>query len=377
MTIFLQKGNCFTVTTKEALQATEQLPNGVYTVGLNIQGYFLEKTQDFEFAGRRYGENIEYTNRIISTFLDRTSSTGILLSGNKGSGKTLLAKMISIELSKLNIPTIIVNSPFHDDGFLNLVKEIEQPCLFIFDEFEKVYDREEEQNPILSLLDGLYSTKKLFILTVNTVWKVSEYLLNRPGRLFYHIKFRRLSDAFIREYCEDNLLNKENIEQIVTVAANINNFNFDMLQAMVQDMNRYTESASSALRYLNIDVDNSHAQFKFVSFRDDKGNEKKATYPNQTYSLNLGGTSHSFTVYVEKPLWEYDNNGDEIVGKPQINPLTKEPRTTSEYIEFETGDISKFTPKDKIFSFQNEEGNVVVMRKVEKEDVSFFQHLAF
>jgi SpoVK/Ycf46/Vps4 family AAA+-type ATPase len=100
-----------------------------------------------------YGNTLRHTDRIINSFWKRPQQTGVLLNGEKGSGKTLLAKNISVELAKEGVPTIVINRDWTGDGFFKLLQDIDQPCVVLFDEFEKVYDR-EKQEEILTLLDA-------------------------------------------------------------------------------------------------------------------------------------------------------------------------------------------------------------------------------
>jgi hypothetical protein len=182
--------------------------------------------------------------------MDRTTSTGVMLNGEKGSGKTLLAKTLSIEGGLMGIPTIIINAPWTGDVFNKFLQDIEQPTIILFDEFEKVYNN-EDQEAALTLLDGVFPSKKLFVITCNDKWRVNEHMRNRPGRIFYMLDFKGLSPDFIREYCEDNLQNKQYIEKIVEISALFEQFNFDMLKALVEEMNRYNETPQDALKMLN------------------------------------------------------------------------------------------------------------------------------
>jgi hypothetical protein len=127
---------------------------------------------------------------------------------------------------------------------------IEQPTVILFDEFEKVYDK-DDQEKMLTLLDGVYPSKKLFILTCNDKWRVDSHMRNRPGRIFYSLDFKGLEQDFIIEYCEDNLVNKTHIQGVCRVAAMFDQFNFDMLKALVEEMNRYNESPSESMKMLN------------------------------------------------------------------------------------------------------------------------------
>jgi hypothetical protein len=193
---------------------------------------------------------LKNTDRVIRTFLSRPAATGVMLTGEKGSGKTLLTKNIAIELAKQGIPTIVINAPWHGDKFNSFIQTITQPCAILFDEFEKTYDR-DEQEAILTLLDGVFPSKKLFMLTTNDKYRVDFHMRNRPGRIFYMLDFKGLDSEFIREYCQDNLENKGHIEKIVSIASLFSEFNFDMLKALVEEMNRYNETPQESLKMLN------------------------------------------------------------------------------------------------------------------------------
>jgi hypothetical protein len=144
----------------------------------------------------------------------------------------------------------VINRDWSGDNFFKLLQDIDQPCVVLFDEFEKVYAR-EKQEEILTLLDGVFNSKKLYILTVNDKWRVDAHMRNRPGRIFYLLDFKGLDQGFIREYCEDNLNNKQYVDQICSLTSLFGEFNFDMLKALVEEMNRYNESPSEALEMLN------------------------------------------------------------------------------------------------------------------------------
>ena len=87
--------------------------------------------------------------------------------------------------------------------------------MVLFDEFEKVYDS-DEQEEMLTLLDGVFPSKKLFVLTCNDKWRVNQHMRNRPGRIFYMLDFTGLDEDFVVEYCHDNLKNLANIDGVLT-----------------------------------------------------------------------------------------------------------------------------------------------------------------
>lgn len=252
MTYYIRNGNTFRLADEKNLDIQNELPVGNYTIKQDMHGaLFLESIDSFEMPAKIYGDALKNADRIMQTFQSRTASTGVMLTGEKGSGKTLLAKMLSITGAEVGVPTIVINAPWRGEQFNTFIQSIEQECIILFDEFEKVYDR-DEQTEILTLLDGVYPSKKLFILTCNDKYRVDGYMRNRPGRIYYMIDFAGLDANFIREYCEDNLKNQKHTNTMCNISTIFDAFNFDMLKAMVEEMNRYDESPQDVLKIINV-----------------------------------------------------------------------------------------------------------------------------
>lgn len=252
MTYFLKNGNTYKPASEDAIDLKKSLPAKTLVVKMDPYGaFFFEEVEGFNRLPKYYGDIEKNAKRIYDTFLDRPRSTGLMLSGEKGSGKTLLAKLLSIKAAEEGIPTILINMPWAGEGFNQLLQMITQPAIVIFDEFEKIYPK-DKQEQILTLLDGVFESKKLFILTCNDKYKVDVNMKNRPGRIYYMLEFFGLEDNFVVDYCKDKLKNQTYIDQIVKVKGFFDNFNFDMLQALVEEMNRYDENPIDALKLLNV-----------------------------------------------------------------------------------------------------------------------------
>jgi hypothetical protein len=340
---FNKVGNQFYITSKAKVDLHESLPIGTYSVNFNqCRGeYFLETINDFQLKGKIYGDVLKNSDRILNTFFDRPKSTGVLLVGEKGSGKTLLAQYISIAAAKEKaIPTIVINKPYHGDEFNLFLQSIQEPVVILMDEFEKVYTTNGDENyqeQILTLFDGVYSSQKLFLLTCNDKYRMDYHMMNRPGRLYYMLEFNGLEASFVEEYCQDNLLQKEYIPAITAISGLFQSFNFDMLKAMVEDMNRYNEGPADVLKYLNIRPDGGGREKFSVSLIIN--GDKKDNVQKMWRGDPLSGV---ICIYSE-------DGGGEEGGKER------------ESFYFSAMNLQNIDAKKRVFRFQNEAKAVLVL----------------
>ena len=229
-----------------------KLPGGNYSIEETPKGVFFRRVKSFTVPPRIYGSANDLTERFLKTYFSRPKGTGIHLNGQPGSGKTLQAHLICIAMERLGHPTLIVNSPMKGDGFNKLLQRIHQPCVVLMDEFEKTYDMETDQPFLLTLLDGTYPSHKLFLLTSNNETSVLSHLYDRPGRIFYSLKYRGLSSDVVKEYCEDVLIDKTQTDSVLLLSTMFKHFTMDMLTGLVEEMNRYGESAGRASALMNL-----------------------------------------------------------------------------------------------------------------------------
>jgi hypothetical protein len=355
MSYFLKSGKTFNVTSKEALDLHETLPADNYVVKATPQGQlYLESIDPFEIRGKRYGDLNSNCERIFSTFQKRSASTGVMLAGEKGSGKSLLAKALCIKAKEFGVPSIIINAPWKGDNFNSFLQAIEQPTIILFDEFEKVYDK-DDQEQILTLLDGVFPSKKMFILTCNDKWRVDDHMRNRPGRIYYMLDFKGLSPEFVAEYCADNLENKEHTEKVIGIAGLFSEFNFDMLKALIEEMNRYCEAPEASLQMLNVKPEFDQGKVEYLMQLVVQG------IPISKEDLldpTIKGNPLKINVEVNRKIpvvltQEQKDGGD--------NPWDWEEHN------FETSDLKKIEPGGR-YIYTNAAGNTLVLTRAPLKD---------
>lgn len=376
MSYFIRNGNTFRVADNASMDLHNHLPAGNYIIKQDMFGaMFLEQIEGFERIGKVYGDTTRNARRIIDTFLSRTGrSTGVLLTGEKGSGKTLLAKTLSMDCADQGIPTIVINSPWRGDAFNKLIQDIDQPCMVLFDEFEKVYDKDEQES-ILTLLDGVYPSQKLFVLTCNDKWRVDSHMRNRPGRIFYMIDFKGLDQQFIREYCADNLDadNHHYIDKVCQIAQLFSEFNFDMLKALVEEMNRYNEAPQDAIRMLNAkpEFDNGAEYTPQIWIN---GVEHKVYHPTpfdgnplsqEGFRLHFRAMDHAQREMMrrERRRAAYQTSEEGLLAS---NVMVDEDGDVVErdQADFKQTDLIKVNPVNGSFEFVNEQGDRCVLTRI-------------
>lgn len=232
---------------QENSELLDEIPLGVYNVKYTDRtGFFLEKMEDFTLPDKIYGDT-SVVNRWLTTYNNNPRNTGILLTGLKGSGKTLLAKKCALDSG---LPIIMVTLNWADDEFITFITKLGNVCIFI-DEFDKIYDTRQGITSILQLLDGVYTTHNLYILTSNELVP-DKLLVNRPSRVRYHTHYESLSEDTVDEVINNLLINKEHTEDLKKVLSAIGIITFDLLLALIDEMNMFNESASESAKYLNV-----------------------------------------------------------------------------------------------------------------------------
>lgn len=216
----------------------------------------LKEMEDFKIPSKIYGDDEKLVKRYVDTFNKINKNMGILLTGLKGAGKTVTAKLICKEA---NLPVIFITQPYVGDefqSFLSKLSKYTDKVILFIDEFEKVYSDEEKQEQLLPILDGIFETKILFLMTSNSM-NINQYLKNRPNRIRYLKQYDGLNKEVINEIIEDLLDDKSKKKGLIEILNILSSVSTDVLLHIIQEMNFYGESAREVVKHLNIQVEHS------------------------------------------------------------------------------------------------------------------------
>lgn len=244
----MQSGHRFEITDVTATHST--LPTGNYMLKKDLRTgeFYLMQKESFPMPEKVYGDHSVVQRWLQSWKHNSSKNLGILLTGLKGTGKTITAQKFCMES---NLPVIIINEPFEGVEFIDFITNPKLgQCIVFIDEFEKIYHR-ENQYDMLSLMDGNYNTKLIFLLTVNEE-NISDYLINRLNRIKYRKTYGDLEDDVIEEVINDMLVNKEHRSSIYTFFERVNMCTFDLLTNLIKEMNLFDQDAIVCGGHLNI-----------------------------------------------------------------------------------------------------------------------------
>lgn len=180
----------------------------------------------------------KFIKKILTSYNAQDKTMGVLLSGTKGTGKTVLAKRIAKEA---NMPILTMDNTFHPSDIRKLFNKLENiPVCVIFDEFDKMGEKYDSDS-ILRVLDGISSAgKHLILFTCNNVDMVNEYMLDRCGRIRYYREFEEMGPSMISEILTDRLDDKSEVEPLTDfIMANFGLLSFDNIASFADEVNLF------------------------------------------------------------------------------------------------------------------------------------------
>ena len=277
----------------EEVETFDKLPAGFYNIcAAPMQGMWLEKSDDLKVEEKVYGSHQLKAEKVVKKFKNGNRQLGVILSGLKGIGKSLCAKLICIEAVKNGYPVIMCNCKM--GGLVDFLGDIKQEIVVMFDEFEKNFKSDEGQQELLTLFDGFVPGKRLFVITCNEIRNLNDFLVNRPGRFHYHFRFDCPEESEIRAFIEDKIgKDRENEVRDVIAFSKRTQLNYDCLRAIASELaDGY--SFKEAIKDLNIvNYDRRETYNVILKFTNGE------TFVQRKYPVDLFG-------------WDDENEGEEL-----------------------------------------------------------------
>lgn len=292
----------------EDLVVLDNLPVQTYKVGCGqFTGFYLEKQHDLEVKENKiYGVHEEKAAKVLNRFEKSNKNLGVILSGDKGIGKSLFARILSQKAIANGIPVILVDQ--YIPGITDFLNDIKNEVLVLFDEFDKTFKPKKEDDPqaaMLSLFDGTSCGKKLFIVTCNRYGDLNEFMINRPGRFHFHFRFDYPTPEEVKEYLHDKLDEKYcgEIKKVAVFSRKVK-LNFDCLSAIAIELNEGLkfEDAIKDLNIINIGENRKYSVRLYTNMGIvfSTSSTSLNLFGDSTNSVSLwGGEDDDANVYIE------------------------------------------------------------------------------
>lgn len=364
----------------KSVETGDKLPAQAYTLEFNkFDGMFLKEAEMPSLRNEKvYGDHDSKLDKVMKAYSsDSTRNLGVILSGEKGIGKTLFAKMAAIRAVKEGMPVIFVNACL--PGIPDFFAKITQNCCIVFDEFDKNFcsndsndvDRTAIQDTLLTMFDGIYGGRKLFVITCNELAKLSDFYVNRPGRFRYHIRFDYPNAEEVRGYLADKC-GKGKEDEIASVVrfSSMVPLSYDCLSAIAAELNA-GETFKSAMNMLNIirlDEDQEYSIDFYGTIAGDSNHRSNLAYSMELdlFSPEKDDTGFRFTLnYYDPESQNRWNLGNVFFRLGDLRKHGKFDRTgkivlAKEYISF-----ARYENTDKKYSRAVELASTVVPDRIE------------
>lgn len=284
------------------------LPAQVYGINFDpMQGYSLFLHPDIEINEKVYGVHENKVKKVMNSFKTFSRSLGVILSGDKGIGKSLFAKMLCHKAIAEGYPVVICDTCY--PGIAHFIDSIDQELVVLFDEFDKTFksssdsDKPDAQAAMLSLFDGISMNKKLFCVTCNDISQLNGFLVNRPGRFHYHFRFDYPNKEEIEVYMRDHLKEEKyaEIDKITDFARKVE-LNYDCLRAIAYELS-ICDTFEEAIADLNILKPDYGQRCKFFLMFDDGTRMQYERhcdlFSSEEYSIWFGENSDADDDYIQ------------------------------------------------------------------------------
>ncbi len=231
------------------------LPVGHYKVMIDGDGNVCLRPINNPAAipTKLYGNAQQIADRIVDAYVRRPNKQmGVLLTGLRGSGKTMTANIVADRMIKAGISVLHITTTISGSALQTFLNNLTSPVVVCFDEFEKHYD-EDDQVPLLSILDGSIGGGNLYVILANSKEKIRSEFFGRPDRARYHFSYGGLSGKELLQIVTDNLKRSITKEEFDDIVAELTGTGYDSIMTLIDELDfNPRATVKDALSVLNI-----------------------------------------------------------------------------------------------------------------------------
>jgi hypothetical protein len=295
----------------EVSNQVDKLPVGIFNIKENPRTgklYLCKVENEFKFNHKIYGLEKDFIQRVKRTYDSVQDNLGLLLTGIKGTGKSVTAKLIC---NLMNLPIIVVDGKY--DGLPSFISELQQNVVIFIDEYEKIY---KEDADVLTVMDGIFKSeyKHVFLLTTNDLY-INRNMLQRPGRIRYVKTYEDLTQDVVEEIIDDLLINKSHKDDCIKSISKLQIITVDLVKSIIQEVNIHDEAPSKFMDFFNVKGSSStySADTQVVMYKVKDSVITKEVYADNICidsikSLRIGSNIYWADVFYGRVVEKFPNN---------------------------------------------------------------------
>ena len=228
---------------------------GIFLLKINpaTKEYFLDKKEfQYKTPNKYYGEVKSYIDFYWRSIVRNNYNGGVMLTGQKGSGKSLIAMELSNRAIQAGMRVVEITKVQFRPELLEYLDKLDNAVLF-FDEFGKNFNK-QQQDQMLTLLNNSLGKQRIVLITENNKINISDFIRSRPGRIRYAMHFNKLSRKTLLDYCSEFPIEEDFMADLLRVYDKAVEFQFDHLKVIVEEhLNNKDIPLDELLTLLNLD----------------------------------------------------------------------------------------------------------------------------
>lgn len=211
----LQMGNGLIIEAQSTAPQLDKIPAGIYRLSYDPEEkkiILFDRGQSFNLPAKIYGKHHAYKKMILKALNTRDESVGVLLLGQKGAGKTILAHDLCNTAVTAGHPVFIIETQLPAALLETIAKMVGGECVFLFDEFCVTYSDDSKRSELLTFFSSRETQKALYLVMQNDSAQLPDAFLNRTGRFLFRLDYSCLTRPEAQEIINDFIVEPDRAE---------------------------------------------------------------------------------------------------------------------------------------------------------------------